>query len=206
MARTCTVCRHPQRKEVEQDIVRREPERAIAGHYGLSRGAIHRHKNNCLPEALAHAADRRMQKQEDELLDYAIANQDARLAAQNERWQLLKQRVLDSLEDPESFSDSHRLLRELRELEKQVSQELNQFAVKSEKTRDMPAVVIIQPRGPLPPGVTADLPVLRRARFPDGRPAGFIEEAETVDVEADLPDENPEIEELETEPWEIEGD
>ncbi len=44
MPRTCSVCRHPQRAEVDRALLAGEPERAIAGRYNVSRAALGRHR------------------------------------------------------------------------------------------------------------------------------------------------------------------
>ncbi len=58
MPRTCTVCRHEARDEVDRALVSGESTRSIAGRYGsLSREAIKRHGENHLPETLTKAAE-----------------------------------------------------------------------------------------------------------------------------------------------------
>ena len=52
MARTCTVCRHKKRKEIETDLERGTSLRTLADLYGTSKSALLRHKNNCLPISL----------------------------------------------------------------------------------------------------------------------------------------------------------
>ncbi len=49
MAMTCKICRHRQRAEIEGDLQRGRPLEVIAGNYGISKSALHRHKENCLP-------------------------------------------------------------------------------------------------------------------------------------------------------------
>lgn len=53
MPRTCTVCAHPERAEIDSALVSGESTRQIAGRYGsLSRAAIRRHADSHLPETL----------------------------------------------------------------------------------------------------------------------------------------------------------
>jgi hypothetical protein len=52
---TSTITRHPARDEIEQAILKGEPERTIANRYSVSKAAIHRHKRNHLAQRLAQA-------------------------------------------------------------------------------------------------------------------------------------------------------
>ncbi len=52
MARKCTICNHPQKSEIDAAILREEPFRNIAKHFGTSLGAIHRHKNGCMRDVV----------------------------------------------------------------------------------------------------------------------------------------------------------
>jgi len=47
MARPCTVCMHPRRAEIDRALVKGATERAIMEGFGLTKGAVHRHKLNC---------------------------------------------------------------------------------------------------------------------------------------------------------------
>ena len=49
MSRTCTICQHSQREMIEDALQRGEALRPIAGRFGTSKTALHRHKENCLP-------------------------------------------------------------------------------------------------------------------------------------------------------------
>jgi hypothetical protein len=42
--RVCSICSHPQRPEIDRALLASEPERAIAGRYGVSRAALGRHR------------------------------------------------------------------------------------------------------------------------------------------------------------------
>ena len=57
MPRTCTVCRHPQRADIEAAIVQGVPLRNIAEHRKLSIAALSRHTSGCMGEALSKAID-----------------------------------------------------------------------------------------------------------------------------------------------------
>ena len=57
VGRTCSICNHPQRSEIDKALVTRSASmRDIAGQYGVSRSALSRHKANHLPR-LVQAAE-----------------------------------------------------------------------------------------------------------------------------------------------------
>jgi hypothetical protein len=51
--RTCTVCRHSQRNEVELQLLLMVPLRDIASRYGFSTSSLVRHRDKCVPENLS---------------------------------------------------------------------------------------------------------------------------------------------------------
>ena len=55
MARSCSICGHAKRKAINTAIAEGTPFRTITARYGVSSGAITRHKANCLGAALAAA-------------------------------------------------------------------------------------------------------------------------------------------------------
>ena len=55
MPRTCTVCTHPVRSEVDEALLAGEPFRNIAKRYGTSPTALFRHKQADIPATLAKA-------------------------------------------------------------------------------------------------------------------------------------------------------
>ena len=55
MARTCTVCRHPDRPAVDMSLVNHRPYRHIAARFRLSTSALVRHHDDHLPATLASA-------------------------------------------------------------------------------------------------------------------------------------------------------
>jgi hypothetical protein len=58
VAQRCTVCDHPQRHEIDAELVAdRTSYRAIARHHGLDRDAVRRHQANHLPLALVRAEE-----------------------------------------------------------------------------------------------------------------------------------------------------
>jgi hypothetical protein len=57
MPRTCTVCTHAQRAEIDTALVNSESLRDIAGRFRVSRSALDRHRTDHLPEGLIKAQD-----------------------------------------------------------------------------------------------------------------------------------------------------
>lgn len=57
MPRTCSICTHERREAIDRAIVDVEPYRSIAERFGVSIGAIARHKAGHLPSTLAKARE-----------------------------------------------------------------------------------------------------------------------------------------------------
>ena len=57
MPRTCTVCRHARRHEIDTALVGRRPFRDIAGQHDVSKSALVRHFDDHLPAALVKAKE-----------------------------------------------------------------------------------------------------------------------------------------------------
>jgi hypothetical protein len=55
MARTCTICTHPERAAIDKALVNGVPLRGIAGQYGLTDSSLARHKAEHLPATLVRA-------------------------------------------------------------------------------------------------------------------------------------------------------
>jgi hypothetical protein len=68
MPRTCTICRHEKRDEVDEALVAGEPYRSIALRFDTSHMAVKRHKEH-LPGKLVKAAERREERRGDSLLE-----------------------------------------------------------------------------------------------------------------------------------------
>jgi hypothetical protein len=60
MAPKCTICHHSQREAIERAILAGVPIRIISDQYGISLGAINRHKEGHMVETLAKARDNQM--------------------------------------------------------------------------------------------------------------------------------------------------
>ncbi len=57
MPRSCTICIHPQRHQIEKALVAGGSLRDIAGRYGLAKSAVERHKGGHLPVTLVQARE-----------------------------------------------------------------------------------------------------------------------------------------------------
>ncbi len=55
MPRTCTICRHSKRDEIDVALVERRPFRSIADQFGVSKTSLIRHHDDHLPAALVEA-------------------------------------------------------------------------------------------------------------------------------------------------------
>jgi hypothetical protein len=55
MPRSCTVCQHPKRTEIDRRIAAGEPGNGIAGDYQIPTSSLHRHRKNCLKLASSNA-------------------------------------------------------------------------------------------------------------------------------------------------------
>lgn len=101
MPRACTVCSHPMREHIEEDLIRGAPLRNIAEQYGLSVTALHRHKGSHLPELLLKARE----EEEAELAESIYEQVEA-----------LRRRTLAILERAEREGDLKTALQAVREL------------------------------------------------------------------------------------------
>lgn len=101
MPRACTVCSHPMREHIEEDLIRGAPLRNIAEQYGLSVTALHRHKGSHLPELLLKARE----EEEVELAESIYEQVEA-----------LQRRTLAILERAEREGDLKTALQAVREL------------------------------------------------------------------------------------------
>jgi len=59
MARVCTICRNPKRKQIETAHLEGRPLSAIARDHGLSRDSIRRHMEAHLSDRMVAAAERK---------------------------------------------------------------------------------------------------------------------------------------------------
>ena len=68
MPRTCTICAHAKRPDIDKALVERQPFRAIARQHGVSKDALIRHHDDHLPTALVKAQAAREAADADALL------------------------------------------------------------------------------------------------------------------------------------------
>ena len=102
MSRTCTVCRHKQRAEIDKALVARRPFRDIAGQHGVSKSALVRHHDDHLPAALVRAQEAAEAAQADALLAQVIDLRDRALG------------ILDTAEAGEDLKTAVSAVREAR--------------------------------------------------------------------------------------------
>ncbi len=63
MARTCTICSHPERQAIDQALVTGESLRNLAERFAISAAALHRHRHEHMPVMLAKAQQARAEAQ-----------------------------------------------------------------------------------------------------------------------------------------------
>lgn len=106
MARTCTVCAHEKRAQIEAAIVARQPNRRIAAQFGLSATSIRRHTSEHISETIQH-----VQEAKEEL--HAL-NVTSEMAWLNQQAHLIYKEVKDAKKP-----DYHIALSTLAEIRKQ---------------------------------------------------------------------------------------
>ena len=100
MARTCTICRHPERNEIDRALVAGEPYRGVARLYKASESAVYRHQQGHLVKAMVKAHDAQEVAHGDSLVD---------------QLQSLQQRALGILTEAERSGDHRTALAAIRE-------------------------------------------------------------------------------------------
>ena len=100
MARSCSVCRHPDRDAIDRALIEGQPYRDIAGQYSVSKSGVERHGRNHLPATLTNAAEAEEVARADDLLSQLRA---------------LQGRALGILEKAESSGDYRAALSAIRE-------------------------------------------------------------------------------------------
>ncbi len=76
MSRTCTICTHANRPDIDQALVAREPFRHIAKRYSVSTAALVRHSDDHLPSSLLKAQAAREAADADALLAQIVGLRD----------------------------------------------------------------------------------------------------------------------------------
>ncbi len=69
MPRTCIICTHPQRREIDRGLASGESYRGISRQFAVSEDAIERHKKAHLSAQVIKAAERREERRADSLVD-----------------------------------------------------------------------------------------------------------------------------------------
>ena len=100
MPRTCTVCRHPKRTEIDTALVEHRPFRTIARQFDASKDALIRHHDNHLPAELVKATNAAEVARADTILDQV---------------QTLRDRALKILDTAEKGDDLRTALGAIRE-------------------------------------------------------------------------------------------
>ena len=80
MPRSCTVCEHPKRGDVDGALVGGASNRSVASLYDVSEAAVRRHKANHLPAKLAKAHEAEEASRADDLLRQVRALQSKTLS------------------------------------------------------------------------------------------------------------------------------
>jgi NADH dehydrogenase/NADH:ubiquinone oxidoreductase subunit G len=88
MPRTCAVCRHPQRADIDRALVGNETNRDVSIRFGPSIPALQRHRAHHLPKVLARAQQRAQQRQD-------AAHADAVGAVAQQRQEQEQEQALD---------------------------------------------------------------------------------------------------------------
>ncbi len=102
MPRTCTICRHDARADIDKALVVRTPFRDIARQHGVSKDALLRHHDDHLPASLVRAQRAREAAQADELLAQVCDLRDR------------AERILDATEADENWPAATGAIREMR--------------------------------------------------------------------------------------------
>ncbi len=102
MPRRCTICTHDKRDDIDQALVARQPVRAIARQYGVSKDALLRHHDDHLPAALVRAQEATEAAQADNLLAQVTDLRDRAIG------------ILDTAEAEEDLKAAIAAIREAR--------------------------------------------------------------------------------------------
>ena len=57
MARTCTVCTHPSKEDIDKSLLAGTPYRSVAKQYEASPPSVYRHQQDHLPAAMVKALE-----------------------------------------------------------------------------------------------------------------------------------------------------
>ena len=102
MPRSCTVCEHPEREEIDRALVGETSNLSVSSLFGVSESAVRRHKANHLPAKLVMAQGAEEVARADSLLDQVRDLQDKALG------------ILDKAEDAGELRTALGAIREAR--------------------------------------------------------------------------------------------
>ena len=105
MPRTCTICNHLQRAEIDAALIAGEPYRSIAKRFATSPEAMWRHKETHLPAHLAKAEEAKESTQAESLLGQLLS---------------LNQETLAILQEARQGKDNDLALKAIGRSEKQI--------------------------------------------------------------------------------------
>jgi len=101
MANVCTICTHPNRKEIDEMIVKGESNRRITTKYGVTESSIRRHKAKHLPSSLTKQFEEMRENDSFDIMakiDFLIKEtEDIYTVSRNGGKDLLALKSLDSL-------------------------------------------------------------------------------------------------------------
>ena len=101
MPRTCTICHHPQRTEIDAALLRSDSLRSIVERCSVSMGSLFRHRNSHLPVTIAHALEAREAEMGQNLMEQA---------------ERLRARAMGILEKAEAAGQLETALKAIREV------------------------------------------------------------------------------------------
>ena len=140
MPRTCAICTHPKRAEINEALVGAEPSRRVASRFGVGKSAIYRHQQEHLPAALSLATKAKEAVEGDALLDKV-----GRLEAE-------AQRIGKLAEDAGDLRTAMAGVRELRGIVELLAKLIGRFDGPRASATVRAVVVMPGVAGPIEPG------------------------------------------------------
>lgn len=120
MAMTCTICRHPQRDDIETALIAGESLRGIERRFGVSDDALDRHRKVDIPELMAQSKQARAEVRGDTLYD---------------RLRLLNAETLQILQEAKEAKNPDLALRAINRIERQLELEAKLLGQIDESTK-----------------------------------------------------------------------
>jgi len=179
MPRQCTICTHPDRKQIEQALVSGRSLRNVAEQYGCSATALHRHKQGHLPSSLTQAKQAQEIARADSVLE--------EIRAEIRRIRKLYRKAEAILDQAQDQPIALKSVRELSRLHKEMRDTLELLARISGELEQRPAntAVVIVPEQ-LPPGAPCHLDKEYWIERGFTGPMGLLEgQGKVIDAEAE---------------------